>query len=235
MSPFISELVGTALILLMGVSVVANVSLSRTYGNNSGLIVIAFGWSIAVFIGVFVAAAGSGAHLNPAVTIAFWSLGKISTETAGNYILAQLLGAMAGATLAWLAYRDHYNATQDGNAKLGTFCTSPAISNPIFNLITEAIGTFVLVFAVLNMTEPEHKLGTLNALPVALVVLGIGLCLGGPTGYAINPARDLGPRIMHALLPITDKRDSNWGYAWIPVLGPILGGLLAAEVHSLLN
>ena len=232
MNVFLAECIGTAILLILGNGVVANVVLKKTFGHQSGWIVITFGWAIAVFAGVMIAAPHSGAHLNPAVTIAMAALGRISWGTAGSYILAQFLGAMIGTTLVYLGYKDHYKATDDRDGKLGTFATGPAISNPISNLITEALGAFVLVFAALHIAAPDYKLGALDALPIALVVLGIGLSLGGPTGYAINPARDLGPRIMHALLPIPDKRDSNWSYSWIPVVGPIAGGLLAALLYS---
>lgn len=235
MSPFIAELIGTALLVLLGNGVVANVVLKKTLGHQSGWIVITFGWAIAVFVGVMVAAPHSGAHLNPAVSIAMAVLGRITWNVAGTYILAQFAGAFIGATLVYLAYRDHYHATDDSGAKLGTFCTSPLIPNSVNNLFTEAIGTFVLVFAVLHIVSPEYKLGALDALPVALVVLGVGLSIGGPTGYAINPARDLGPRIMHALLPIPDKKDSGWGYSWIPVVGPILGAVIAALLFGVLK
>jgi glycerol uptake facilitator protein len=172
--------------------------------------------------------------LNPAVTLAFAFLGKIPLSLVPVYLTAQLLGAMLGSLLAWLAYRGHYDEPADPSAKLATFCTAPAIRKPLDNLITEIIGTFVLIFGVLYIASPSSSLGALDALPVALLVLGIGLSLGGPTGYAINPARDLGPRIMHALLPIAGKRDSDWSYAWVPVVGPIVGALLAAMVFKLL-
>ncbi len=235
MSIFLSEIAGTAMLILLGCGVVANVVLNQTKGNNSGWIVIAFGWGVAVFVGVFVAAKGSGAHLNPAVTLAFAWLHKIEWSQVPIYITGQFLGAMIGAKLVWLAYYKHFAATVDTAAKLGVFCNSPAIPNTVANLTTEIIGTFALVFAVLYMAAPAASLGALDALPVGLVVLGIGLSLGGPTGYAINPARDLGPRIMHALLPIPNKGSSGWGYSWIPVVGPVIGGLLAAIVFDLLQ
>lgn len=232
MSPFLAELTGTAILIILGAGVVANVLLSKTYGNNSGLIVIAFGWAIGVFTGVYASAAASGAHLNPAVTIGLAVEGSFEWDKVPAYILAQMIGAMIGAFVAWLAYKKHFDATEDGNAKLAVFCTAPAIPNPFYNVITEVTGTFVLVLGALLMAKPDMKLGALDALPVALLVLGIGLSLGGPTGYAINPARDLGPRIMHAILPIKNKRDSNWGYAWVPVAGPIIGGVLAGLVFK---
>lgn len=233
MSPFLAELVGTAILITLGAGVVANVLLSKTYGNNSGLIVIAFGWAIGVFTGVYASAAASGAHLNPAVTIGLAVEGSFDWNKVPSYILAQMAGAMTGAFVAWLAYKKHFDATEDGNAKLAVFCTAPAIPNPVYNVITEVTGTFILVLGALLMAKPEMKLGALDALPIALLVLGIGVSLGGPTGYAINPARDLGPRIMHAILPIKNKRDSNWGYAWVPVIGPIIGGVLAGLVFKL--
>ncbi|MDR3716310.1 MAG: aquaporin family protein [Puia sp.] len=233
MSPFPGEFIGTALLMVLGDGVVANVVLNRTKGQNSGLIVIAIGWAMAVFVGVYASAASSGAHLNPAVTIAFASLGKISWGLVPAYLAGQLLGAMAGAFLVWVAYRQHFAHTVDKDAKLAVFCTAPAIRSPLNNLLTEAIATFVLIMGVLYISKPANSLGALDALPVGLLVLGVGLCLGGPTGYAINPARDLGPRIMHFLLPIPQKRDSDWGYAWIPIAGPIIGALLAALVYDL--
>jgi len=235
MTAFWAECIGTALLIILGNGVVANVSLQRTYGNQSGWIVITFGWAIAVFTGVMVAAPYSGAHLNPAVSIAMAMLGKLTWPLAINYIIAQMMGAMIGSTIVYLVYRDHYNATLDRGAKMATFCTSPAIRNTFNNLLMEATGTFILIFAVLHMVSPDYKLGALDALPVALIVLGIGISLGGATGYAINPARDLGPRIMHALLPIADKKGSDWSYSWIPVVGPILGGLAAAGLYGVLH
>lgn len=234
MSPFIAEIFGTALIILLGDGVVANVILEKTKGGQSGWIVITFGWSMAVFTAVFCTAKFSGAHLNPAVTIALAATGKFAWSKAAAYIIAQLLGAMLGALLVWLSYKQHFDRTPDADTKLGVFCTIPAIRSPLHNLITEIIGTMVLIFGVLYMAAPGVGLGALDALPVALLVLGIGLSLGGPTGYAINPARDLGPRIMHFILPIQGKRDSDWGYAWIPIAGPVLGALLAAGIYQLL-
>lgn len=235
MSAFWAECIGTAMLILLGNGVVANVNLKRTYANSSGWIVIAFGWAIAVFVGVMVAAPHSGAHLNPAVSIALAVIGKITWPLAINYIIGQFLGAMIGSTLVYLVYRDHYDSTEDRGAKMATFCTSPAIPNTLNNLLMEAVGTFVLIFAVLHIVSPEYKLGALDALPVALIVLGIGLSLGGATGYAINPARDLGPRIMYTFLPIRDKQGSNWSYSWVPVIGPILGGVGAAVLYGILH
>jgi glycerol uptake facilitator protein len=228
MNQFFAEFFGTAMIMVFGSGVVANVLLNKTKGNNSGWIVISFGWAIGVFTGVLVAADISGAHLNPAVTLALVLAGKFSATLMPLYIAAQLLGAMFGSGLAWLAYKKHFDATDEADLKLAVFCTAPNIRSYLYNVITEVIGTYVLALAVLYMAKPDVGLGALNALPVALVVLGLGLSLGGPTGYAINPARDLGPRIMHFILPINGKRDSDWGYSWVPVLGPLLGASLAA-------
>lgn len=235
MNPFIGEFIGTALLITLGDGVVANVILAKTKGNNGGLIAITFGWAMAVFTGVFAAAKlGSDGHLNPAVTIAMAYLGNLKGSLVLTYILAQFAGAIAGAIIVWFGYRQHFDATPDGDTKLGVFCTSPAIKNGFNNVITEIIGTFVLIFGALLMSKPDMKLGTLDALPVALLVLGIGLSLGGPTGYAINPARDLGPRLVHFILPISNKRDSDWSYAWVPVVGPVMGGLIAAIVYQLI-
>jgi len=227
MNAFFAEFFGTAMIIVFGSGVVANVLLTGTKGNNSGWIVITFGWAVGVFTGVLVAAPVSGAHLNPAVTLALVLAGKFSLSLLPLYVCAQLLGAMFGAFLAWLAYKKHFDATQDADAKLAVFCTIPSIRSYGFNVLTEIIGTYVLALAVLYMAEPEVGLGSLNALPVAIVVLGIGLALGGPTGYAINPVRDLGPRIMHFFLPIPGKRNSDWGYSWVPIVGPLIGASLA--------
>jgi glycerol uptake facilitator protein len=234
MTPFVSEFVGTALLILFGNGVVANVVLAKTKGNSSGWIVITFGWAIAVFIGVYTAAA-SGAHLNPAITIAD-AVGSGNWDKVLVYIPAQMLGAMCGTTMVWLAYKQHFDATTDADEQLACFCNAPAIKSNVHNFITEVIGTFALMFAVLMLSNSKAsvELGPLSALPVAFIVLGIGLSFGGPTGYAVNPARDLGPRIMHFLLPIKNKRDSDWGYSWIPVLGPIVGAVLAALVYKLL-
>ena len=233
MNAFFAEFFGTAMIIVFGGGVVSNVLLSKTKGYNSGWIVITFGWAVGVFTGVLIAAPVSGAHLNPAVTLAMVIAHKFSITLLPLYICAQLLGAMFGALLVWLAYKKHFDATENGDAKLSVFCTMPNIRSYWYNVITEIIGTYILCLAVLYMAEPEVGLGALNALPVALVVLGIGLSLGGPTGYAINPARDLGPRIMHFLLPIPDKRNSDWKYSWVPILGPMVGAALAAVMFLL--
>jgi glycerol uptake facilitator protein len=248
MNPILAEFIGTAILVTFGNGVVANVVLAKTKGNNSGWIVITTGWALAVFVGVFSSQSFSGAHLNPAVTLAMAQAGKFAWADAGGYVLAQLAGGIVGGILVFSFYREHFKATEDGNAKLGCFCTAPNIRNVGQAFFCEMIGTFLLVLPVFLMTDAKVKLpnsagvtseviiglGTLGALPVGLLVFAIGLSLGGTTGYAINPARDLGPRLAHAFLPIPGKRDSDWGYAWVPVLGPIVGGSLAACAHSLL-
>ncbi len=234
MSPFIAEFIGTMFIILLGNGVVANVLLAKSKGNNGGWIVVTFGWAIGVFVGVYSSASVSGAHLNPAITIALAAMGKFEWINAPMYILAQLLGAMTGSLLMWLAYKKHFDETKDAEAMLAIFCTGPAIRNTVANLTTEVIGTFVLVLGVLFIAAPQNSLGALDALPVALLVLGIGLSLGGPTGYAINPARDLGPRIMHFILPIKNKRNSDWSYSWVPIVGPVVGALIAAIVYKVI-
>ena len=232
MTPFVAELIGTAVLIAFGTSVVANVLLDKTKGNNTGLLVIGFGWAIAVFVGVFISADTSGAHLNPAVSIGLAIAGKFPWEDVPGYVLAQFLGSFIGSILTFLMYKDHFEATKDPSLKLAVFCNSPAIDKPLNNLMTEAIATFIFMFSILFIQKGEMKLGSLDALPVALLVLGIGLCMGGPTGYAINPARDLGPRIMHALLPIPQKGENGWNYAAIPVFGPVLGAILAGLLFS---
>jgi glycerol uptake facilitator protein len=233
MHPLAAEFFGTALLLFLGNGVVANVILQKTKGHGSGWLVINFGWAMAVYVAVLVAGKYSGAHLNPAVTTAL-ALKTGDWSNAATFIPAQLAGAMVGSFLVWVMHQQHFDATPDADAKLAVFCTAPAIRNPLLNLLSETAGTFVLVTAVLHISAPDAKIGSLDALPVALVVLAVGICLGGTTGYAINPARDLGPRIVHFLLPLKGKRDSDWAYSWIPVLGPIAGALLAVGVYRLL-
>ncbi|TVP69254.1 MAG: aquaporin family protein [Nitriliruptor sp.] len=225
---FISEVAGTGMLLLLGAGVVANVVLAKTKGNGGGgggaWILINVGWGLAVMSGVFVGAS-SGAHINPAVTFGLLAAGEAFTAAEfAAYLGGQLIGAFLGSSLAWLAYKDHFDATEDPGLKLAVFSTGPEIRNPAMNVITEAIGTFVLVFVILQFGRSPNELGPVA---VAFLVLGIGASLGGPTGYAINPARDLGPRIAHAVLPIKGKGDSDWGYAWVPVIGPIIGGVIA--------
>ena len=243
MNEFVAEIIGTLLLILLGNGVVANVVLKETKGNNSGWIVIAFGWGLGVFVAVAVAGPVSGAHINPAVTIGLALGGVFPWIKVGWYILGQMIGAAIGATLVWLAYFDHFRKTDDKISKLGVFSTIPAIRDYKKNFLTEVISTFVLVFVVFYLAGPTFEsaeftdvkigLGAIGALPVGLLVLGIGLSLGGPTGYAINPARDLGPRIMHALLPIQNKGKSDWAYSWVPVVGPLVGSLLAAVLYLL--
>ncbi len=233
MSPFIGEVIGTMLLIILGDGVVANVVLSRTKGNSSGWIVITTAWAMAVFVAVMVVGRFSGAHLNPAVTIGLAVGGNFPWASVPTYIAAQFIGAFIGAIIVWLAYYQHFGATDDAGGKLAVFSTGPAIRNPVWNLITEIIGTFMLMFGVLGITgmtmgTDAIDAGALGAIPVAFLVWGIGLSLGGPTGYAINPARDLGPRIAHAILPIPGKGSSDWGYSWIPVIGPIIGAVIAA-------
>lgn len=233
MSPFIAELVGTAVLILLGDGVVANVVLGNTKGHAGGWMVITLGWGMAVFVAVLTVSAVSGAHINPAVTLALAAAGKFDWARVPLYVTAQMLGAATGAALVWLHYRPHFAATADADAKLAVFCTAPAVRNAADNLVSEIVGTCVLVLAVLYMAQPSVGLGAIDALPVGLVVLAIGLSLGGTTGYAINPARDLGPRIVHALVPLAGKRDSDWSYAWIPVAGPLVGALVAVGIYRL--
>ena len=236
MTEYIFEFIGTAMLILIGNGIVANLVLKETKGAALGWVGISIGWGIAVFIGVYISADVSGAHLNPAVTIGLATAGQFDWHLVPGYILAQVLGAMMGNLLVWLTYKKQYDATSDPDALLATFSTSPAIRSPFWNFITEVIGAFTLVFGVFyiaggSISGEPISLGSLNALPVALLVMGIGFGLGGPTGYAINPARDLGPRIMHALLPIKGKGSSDWRYAWVPIVGPLVGGCIAALVY----
>ena len=242
MSPFVAEFLGTALLILLGNGVVANVVLNRTKGNGSGWIVITTAWALAVFVGVVVAGPYSGAHLNPAVTIGLAIIGKFEWAMVPSYILAQLLGAMTGALFVWLKYIDHFKATEDKGLKLAAFSTGPAIKNNVANIFSEIIGSFVLLFVIFHITSAEIVdtktplgLGSIGAIPVMFLVWAIGLSLGGTTGYAINPVRDLGPRIMHSVLPVAGKGSSEWSYAWIPIAGPIIGASLAALLFNLLN
>jgi glycerol uptake facilitator protein len=233
LSIFGAEVIGTALLILLGNGVVAAVLLNHSKAQNAGWIVITWGWAIAVMTGVFAVAQYSGAHLNPAVTIGFAVEGRTEWGDVPEYLAGEFVGAFIGATLVWLAYLDHWRETEDPGLKLACFSTAPAIRNPVSNLITEIIGTFVLVFGVMAFFANEGVAGdALAGLLVALLVLGIGLSLGGPTGYAINPARDLGPRIMHAILPIAGKGSSDWSYAWVPVVGPLIGAVIAAAAFS---
>jgi glycerol uptake facilitator protein len=242
MTPFIAEIIGTALLTLLGGGVVANVVLNKTLGNNSGWIVTTTGWALAVYVAVVVVGPYSGAHINPAVSIGLAIAGKFPWESVPAYILAQMIGAMLGALIVWLMYKDYFDITKDGDSKKAVFCTAPAIRNLLSNLFSEIVGTFVLLFTILYFTNASTNdaqsvigLGSLGALPVAFLVWSIGLSLGGTTGYAINPARDLGPRIIHAILPIKDKASNDWSYAWVPVLGPLVGACLAALLMLVLS
>ena len=235
MEAYIGEVIGTMILILLGDGVVANVLLGKTKGNNSGWIVITTAWALAVFVGAFATAAVSGAHLNPAVTVGLAVAGSFDWGLVPGYIIAQMIGAFLGAILVWLAYFQHWGATSDPGLKLAVFSTGPAIRNTVWNLVTEIIGTFMLVFGILAIRGPEVDMGALGIIPVAFLVWAIGLSLGGPTGYAINPARDLGPRIAHAILPIPGKGSSDWGYSWIPVVGPIIGGIIGALVWGALG
>lgn len=228
---FLYETMGTAMLLLLGCGVVATAILIKSKGLGGGWLLINFGWGIGVFAGVYVAFP-TGAHLNPAVTIAQLVLGKIDFGQALVYWAAEFLGAFIGAVLCWLAFKDHFDQEEDPGAKLGVFSTGPAIRNLPWNLVTEVIATFVLIFVILISGGTPDKLGPLF---VAFLVVGIGASLGGPTGYAINPARDLGPRIAHAILPIRGKGSSDWGYSWVPILGPLVGAVLAALLFKVLD
>ena len=245
MNPYFAEFIGTTILVLLGNGVVANVVLSRTKGHNSGWIVITAGWAIAVYVGAFCAAPASGAHLNPAVTIALALAGKFDLASLPGYVLAQMLGGITGGTLVYLFYRPHFAVSDNPDGKLACFCTAPNIRSMPQAFFCEVVGTFVLILSIFLVTQASFQmpgvadpsevpigLGSLGLLPVALVVFGIGLSLGGTTGYAINPARDLGPRIAHSLLPIPGKRDSDWRYSWVPVFGPLVGAVLAVLVYA---
>jgi glycerol uptake facilitator protein len=243
MQHLVGEIIGTMLLITLGDGVVANVLLGKTKGNNSGWIVITTAWAMAVFVGAYASAAASGAHLNPAVTIGL-AVNSGNWSEVPLYIIGQFIGAMLGALLVFLAYYPHWAETKDPGLKLAVFSTGPAINNVMWNLVTEIIGTFVLMFgiyaikgATMQGSSPAGvpiNLGAIGIIPVAFLVWVIGLALGGPTGYAINPARDLGPRIMHAILPIPGKGSSDWGYSWIPVLGPLVGAAIAAILYGIL-
>jgi glycerol uptake facilitator protein len=245
MNEYMAEFIGTFLLILLGNGVVANVVLKDTKGHNGGWIVIALGWGLGVFVGVSVAGPVSGAHINPAVSLGLAAAGQFPWSKVLPFIAAQMLGASAGALTVWLFYRHHFDRTEDSRAQLACFCTSPAIPKTVNNFISELIGTFVLIFVILYIADPSISLGpeveakiglgTLGALPVALLVTAIGLSLGGTTGYAINPARDLGPRIMHSILPMEHKGGSEWKYSWVPVIGPFTGALIAALLYLLHN
>jgi glycerol uptake facilitator protein len=232
LSIFGAEVIGTGLLILLGNGVVAAVLLNHSKAQNGGWIVITFGWGMAVMVAVLAVGQFSGAHLNPAVTFGLAIEGSTEWSDVPEYLAGEFVGAFIGSTLVWLAYYDHWRETEDPGLKLACHSTAPAIRNPVANVITEVIGTFVLVFGVLAFFADEATAATgLGGLLVGLLVLSIGLSLGGPTGYAINPARDLGPRIMHAILPIAGKGTSDWGYAWVPVVGPLIGGALGGLLY----
>lgn len=242
MSPFMAEFIGTMMMILLGDGVVANVLLNDTKGNNSGWMVITTAWGFAVFVGVVIAGPYSGAHFNPAITIGLAIAGKFPWANVLPYICAQMLGAAVGAFLVWIMYYDHFKRTTNQANILAVFCTGPAVRNYISNITSEIIGAFVLLFTIfyiaggeITPTKTPIGLGSVGAVPVAILVWVIGLALGGTTGYAINPARDLGPRIIHALLPIKTKGTSDWAYAWIPILGPIIGTSIAALIYLQLH
>jgi glycerol uptake facilitator protein len=233
-SIFGAEVIGTAILILLGDGVVAATLLARSKAENGGWIVITWGWAIGVMAGAYAVGQFSGAHLNPAVTLGFWAAGTTDGSDVPAYLAGEFVGAFIGAVLVWLTYLNHWRPTEDPGLKLAVFCTAPAIRHTVNNLITEIIGTFLLVFGILAFVSDQGVIDNgLAALLVALLVLGIGLSLGGPTGYAINPARDLAPRIAHAILPIPGKGSSDWGYSWIPVVGPIIGGVLGALAWKL--
>jgi glycerol uptake facilitator protein len=240
MSPILAELLGTAILVILGDGVVANVVLQRSKGHDSGWIVITTGWALAVTLAVYSVGSVSGAHLNPAVTIGLATIGTFPWANVPGYIAAQVAGGFLGAIVVWLAYLPHWGATEDPAAKLAVFCTAPAIRAPRANVITEIIGTFMLVLAILavvspaNLTQGSDWARGLGPLLVGAIVWSVGLSLGGPTGYAINPARDLGPRIAHAVLPLPAKGGSDWSYAWVPIVGPIIGGVLGALCYQVI-
>ena len=231
----IFEFIGTLVLILLGDGVCCATSRSKSKANGAGWVVITLGWGLAVMCGVFIAGPYSGAHLNPAVTLGFALAGQFEWAAVLPYIAAQMLGGFAGAVAVYLFYKDHFDATEDPDAKLGVFCTMPAIMNKGRNFFCEFLASWLLVFVILVLGNkenlPEVGMGELGAFPVTMLIMAIGMSLGGTTGYAINPARDLAPRIAHAILPIKDKRDSGWGYSWVPVAGPICGGLFAALTY----
>lgn len=244
MTDFTAEFIGTMVLILLGNGVVANVVLHGTKGNNGGWIVITTGWALAVFTGVVIAGPYSGAHINPAVTLGLAVAGEFAWSQVPLFIAAQLLGAMAGSFLVWAMYKQHFDVTEDPQSQLACFSTGPAIRHRFSNTISEIVGTFILIFVIFYVTDPVMGgsdqetpigLGSLGAVPVSLLVFAIGLSLGGTTGYAINPARDLGPRIMHTILPMKNKCKSDWSYSWIPIIGPVVGASLAAVTYLILS
>jgi len=248
MKIYLAEFIGTMIMMILGDGVVANVLLSKSKGQNSGWMVITTAWGLAVLIAIFCVGRISGAHLNPAVTLGLAAVGSFPWKQVPGYMLAQVFGAFVGAVVVWLLYLPHFAETEDQGLKLGVFCTAPAIRHPVFNFISEVIGTAILLFGILAIAANAQKLTTptgidlsvvfsqgIQPILVGLLVWGIGLSLGGPTGYAINPARDLGPRLAHALLPIAGKGNSDWGYAWIPVIAPLIGGVIGAALFTIIG
>lgn len=248
MNVYLAEVIGTMILLILGDGVVANVLLNKSKGQNGGWMVITTGWAMAVIIAIFCVGRVSGAHLNPAVTIALAVVGSFPWSQVPGYILAQIIGAFLGAVVVWLAYLPHWAETEDEALKLAVFCTAPAIRRPVHNIISEVIGTAILLFGILAIAANAQKLTTPNGINLSIVfsqgiqpilvgflVWGIGLSLGGPTGYAINPARDLGPRLAYAILPIANKGTGDWGYFWIPVVAPIVGGVIGAGLFTIIG
>ena len=231
MNVYLAEFFGTAFLILMGCGVNANVSLKQTFSNGAGWLVVCLGWGLAVMLSIYAVGAISGAHLNPAVTIAFAFKGDLSWSLVPGYLIGQVAGAITGATLVFIQFKPHWALTESSETKLGVFSTGPAIKNSLQNLISEIIGTMALVLGLLSIGSNEFTQG-LNPLIVGLLIVSVGISLGGTTGFAINPARDLGPRIAHALLPIPGKGSSNWGYSWIPVVGPVIGGIVAVLIYN---
>jgi glycerol uptake facilitator protein len=244
-TPIIYEVIGTAILIIMGGGVVANSNLKKSKAEGAGWVNVTFGWGLGVFIAVVVAGDHSGAHINPAVSIGLATIGLFSWSMVPWYILAQITGGFLGGCIVYLVFKTHFDASDDPGIKLAVFSTMPAIPNPFYNVVSEVVGTFILVFVIFYIAGPSFEaptvedavigLGSLGALPVALLVVGIGMSLGGPTGYAINPARDLGPRIAHQILGIKGKGDSGWSYAWVPVLGPVIGAFLAGLLYLALQ
>jgi glycerol uptake facilitator protein len=240
MSPLLAELLGTMILVVLGDGVVANVVLKGTKGHDGGWIVITAGWGFAVAIAVYAVGSISGAHLNPAVTLGLATIGTFPWSDVVPYVAAQIAGAFLGGIIVWLAYLPHWSVTPEPEAKLAVFCTAPAIRSPRANVITEIIGTFLLVLAILavlspaNLTKGSDWARGFGPVLVGMIVWSVGLSIGGPTGYAINPARDLGPRLAHAILPIANKGSSDWGYAWVPIVGPLIGGVLGALVYNVI-
>ncbi len=248
MNVYLAEVIGTMILLILGDGVVANVLLNKSKGQNGGWMVITTGWAMAVIIAIFCVGRVSGAHLNPAVTIALAAVGSFPWSQVPGYILAQIIGAFLGAIVVWLAYLPHWAETEDEGLKLAVFCTAPAIRRPVHNIISEIIGTAILLFGILAIAANAQKLTTPNGIDLSVVfsqglqpilvgflVWGIGLSLGGPTGYAINPARDLGPRLAYAILPIANKGTGDWGYFWIPVIAPVIGGVIGAGLFTIIG